>query len=168
MGLETSTLIALGGLVLSAAGTAYGVYSSEKQAAEAEDIAEDNARRQSAEAEEMAQRAENEAAREESLSRARAAASGATGESMDLYQEDLAKTNQREIDWIRRSGASRADAIKQEGYAQASGYRSAGIEQGIRGAGNVAAGALDWYNTYSPTWKKQPSFDASFEHKRWS
>ena len=162
--------IAIGGLILSAVGTGYGIYSSEQAAKEAEGIAEDNARREAMEAEEMAQRAEKEAAREESLSRARAAASGVGGESTDLYQEDLAKTNQREIDWIRRSGASRADITRREGQQTASSYRSAGISQGIKGIGSVAAGTMDWYNTYHSGVTKgdYPTFDASFEHKRWS
>lgn len=147
MGLEAGTIAAIG-LAVSAVGTGYSIYASEQAAKEAESIADDNAQREAMEAEEMAQRAEEAADRENSLARAKAAASGAGGESSDLYLEDLESTKQREIDWIRRSGASRSSLISSEGSAKSSGIRAEGVGDLISGLGGTATGGLDWYNTY--------------------
>ena len=151
------------GLLISAASAGYSIYSSEKAAKEAEDIADANAAREAAEAEEMAQRAEKEAAREESLARAKAFASGVGGESTDLYLKDLTTTNRREIDWIRKSGASKADITRSEGSAQASALRREGVAAGIDFAGQAGSAAANWYS--APSTKKVKSFDASYDHK---
>lgn len=137
------------GLLISAASAGYSIYSSEQAAKEAEDIADANARREAMEAEEMAQRQEKEAAREESLARARAAASGVGGESQDIYLEELSRTNQREIDWIRQSGRSRAAITRQSGASAASQARREGVSAGLAGLGQAASYGSDWYSAAS-------------------
>lgn len=157
-------IIAGVGLAISAVSAGYSIYQSEQAAQEAEDIADANARREAMEAEEMAQRAEKDAAREESLARARAFASGVGGESQEIYLDDLHASNKREIDWIRRSGASRADLTRKEGRVSASQHRRKGTAAAIGGFGSMVGQAADWHSVYKPS-KKYKSFDASADAK---
>lgn len=152
------------GVAVSAASAGYSIYQSKQAAEEAEDIADANAKREKMEAEEMAQRAEKDAAREESLARARAFASGVGGESQEMYLDDLYASNRREIDWIRRSGSSRADLIKKEGRVAGKQHRREAVASGIAGFGKATSAAGDWHSMYKPS-KKYKSFDASADAK---
>lgn len=154
-------IIAGVGLLVSAASTGYSIYSSDKAAEEAEDIADANARREAMEAEEMAQRAEKDAAREEALARARAAASGVEGESQDLYLKDLTQTNRRDIDWIRSSGASQAALTRREGRTAASTVRREGVAAGIAGLGQAANAAGSWYSARPASAPQKTSYQAT-------
>lgn len=132
--------------ISSILGTGYSIYSNIQAANEAEDIAEANADRIAAETEEQARRLEKEKARELAMGRARAYASGFTGEgSSQLVLEDLERTRTEEIEWLKRSGASRANIALMEGStAKKQGYAQA-IGQFAQGAQNTYA----WFEEYA-------------------
>ena len=141
------TELAVAGMVISLASGVFQFASAQKAANEQEDIADQNAKREKEEAEELAQRAEDTAAREESLARARAAASGVGGKSTNLYISDLTKRNQREIDWMRKSGKSKAKITQREGRAAASATRSQGAGSLFSSIGkSVDYGYSEWGN----------------------
>lgn len=106
-------------LVLSAASAGYSIYSSEQAAKEAERMGNKNATSIEAETEEAARRAAKDAERSEARARAAAATLGLEGESVDLYLKDLANTNKEQIDWLKKSGQSRADIAREGGQAAA-------------------------------------------------
>lgn len=126
-------------------GTAATVYSTAEAGDAAKKIAAMEADRRSQEAEETARRAGKEKARELALGRARAAASGVGGKSTDLYLEELERTRDSEIAWIRKAGASGAAIdLKRGESAKESAYWSAG-GQLASGIANTSA----WYSQYT-------------------
>lgn len=135
-----STGIALAGLVLTAATTAYGIYQQQEAQEESEAIADANAARIEAEAQETARRAEKTAQAERSTARARAAASGVVGLSTYLHLDEMEKEQNRQIDWIRKSGASQADITTREAKATRSTTRAAQAQTIMSGAKD----AYDW------------------------
>ena len=143
-------------IAVAVIGAAVSVYTGVKQreaAKEQEDIAKRNAEREQAEAEEMARRERKRADYEESLDRARAAASGIDvdkSKSNVIYMNERKKANRDQIDWIRKSGASRADIIKREGRLAADMTRIDSWKSFGQAAsyGAQAAGAsYDWYKS---------------------
>lgn len=129
-------------LVVTILGTAYSVVKQEQAADEAEDIAQANARREQLEAEEEAQRLADRTARESSLIKAIAAASGAEGGSKEAYLREFEDQRSREINWIRKSGASRASITRAEGgVAKTTAYAQMGSTL-IQGSSQ----ALQWYD----------------------
>jgi len=127
--------------VISAAGTAYGIYSQqeaaqaqERAAADADRLAMQNAEFIEMEGERAIQ-LETEAQREtESTARARAAASGVGGESQDLYMTDLERKHTDALDWMRKSTETQAKITR---YGGQMAYRS-----GMAGAQQTQAGAV--------------------------
>lgn len=138
--------LAVAGMVISLASGLYQYKSAQDAADAQEDIADQNAKREQREAEEMASRAESEAAREQSLARARAAASGVGGESTDLYISDLTRRRNREIDWMRESGKSRAKITRREGRHEARATRAQGVGAMFSALGGAAqqGSDVDW------------------------
>ena len=113
-------------------------YSSMQQAEAAEEgerIAEKNAQRAELETEEQARRLKAQQEKNQSLARARAAASGAGGESIDTYLEDMEDEDYRQLDWLRRSGYNRSQIMRDEGRM----YGRAGRARAT--AGMFSAGA---------------------------
>ena len=132
-------------LIATVAATAFSAYQQYEGAKDAEQLAKEQADRQKAEAEEMARRAEKDASRQESLARARAAASGiGAGGSTALYMSELEKTQREEIDWIRRAGASQARLTRKEGRWA---YRR-GMAGAVSTAASGVTGGYDWYQKY--------------------
>ena len=130
--------------IVGLAASAYSAYQQADAADEAKEIAEMNADRERAESAEEARRAQKQADRTNSLARARAAASGIAGESSDMYLAALEDEQQREVDWIRTSGSSRAKIIEKEG-------RRAHKIGNAEAWSTMASGVQDsysWYQTY--------------------
>ena len=139
-------------IIIAVIGAAMSVYQGvqqSKQADEARDIAEQNAKREQAEAEEMARRKKKEATREESLTRARAEASGVGGKSVEDYLATQHKTNAEEIAWIKKAGASQAAITRSEGkLAQQRGKTEAMASYG-KAASYAAEGGSAGYKWYT-------------------
>ena len=98
------------------AGTA--AYSAKQQfdaADDAEKIAKKNAELSELETEEEARRLERSQERVSDLAKAKAAASGVGGETVDLYLADIEDTQAEELNWLKRTGARRADILRDEG-----------------------------------------------------
>lgn len=105
----TATITAVTGLI-----SAYETYQAGE---EAKDIAEANAALIRMETEEQARVLAEENARLEAKARARAAASGLSGASTELYLSALAESGRQDIDWLRQVGASKESAAMSEGRA---------------------------------------------------
>jgi len=131
--------------VVGLMGTAFSTLQQIEAAKDAERIADRNAERAEKEAEERARRLAKEKARELSMGRARAAASGfRMGDSSQIYLDELERTRDEEIRWVREAGASQADILREEGdYARTQGFGSA---FGTLASG--AANAYSWYDSY--------------------
>lgn len=100
------------------AGTAvYSAYSQAQAAEDAKRIGEQNAALARAETEEEARRLEKQQERSTGLARARAFASGVdpNSASINLFLEDMEQTQEEELDWLKRSGYSRADILEEQG-----------------------------------------------------
>lgn len=64
----------------------------------------------------------------QSMTRAIMGASGTTGAgSQTVYLKDMQAEQQRELQWIRKVGASNADALRRQGNALASQYKMQGL-----------------------------------------
>jgi len=142
-------------VAISAAGTAYSIYSgmeakdaADRQAAEQERLARENAAAIEAETAENARRLSMQQAEREGMAMAKAAASGVkTSGSTGDYLSDMSTEHKRELDWLKKSGASQAGIAKQSGYTQAQGTRNAGqqaLNQGIAGGIKTAGSTMGW------------------------
>lgn len=69
-------------------------------------------------------RSEQELSRVSSLTQAKAAASGASGVSSELYMAALEESGRKEIDWLETSSAARIEALHWEGYSTYKGISS--------------------------------------------
>lgn len=136
-------------LVLSAASAGYSIYNSERAAKEAERMGEKNARAIEAETEEAARRAAKDAKRSEARARAAAATLGLGGESVDLYLKDLANTNKEQVDWMKKSGKSRADIAREGGQAAAT-------EAHMTSANTLFSGTNSMFSTWYTAYGSKP------------
>jgi hypothetical protein len=142
--------------ISSAAGAAYSIKAgmdakdaASKAAAEQERLAHQNAANIEAETMEEHRRSTKEAESAEATARARAAATGVDTDeesSMSLVLNERQAEAKRQLDWIKRSGKSRADLARRSGMSQATSTRNAGnaaawegVAGGIRGVGNTAS-----------------------------
>ncbi len=84
---------------------------------DAREISEREAELARAETEEEARRLEKAQERQESLAKARAAASGVRSDtgSVALFLKELGDENTRQLDWLRRTGLRRAKLIEEGG-----------------------------------------------------
>ena len=135
MGPEVAAGVAAISTLLSAGAGMYAASQKYEAADQAEEIAELNARNAEMEAEESARRLEKQQASNQSLARARAAASGAGGESVANYLEDMEREDENQLDWIRRAGSSQAGILRRQGAHAATAAR------GEATAGMITAGA---------------------------
>ena len=132
-----SAITAVTGLV-----SAYQAYEAGE---DAKDIAAANAALIRAETEEQARIMAEENARMESRARARAAASGLSGASTELYLSALIESGRQDIDWLRQVGASKESTALSEGrmaYHQARAAMWGNIGSSIASAASV-------YRTFS-------------------
>lgn len=86
-----------------------------KAGEQAKDIGRANAAAIAAETEERVRVVQEENRRRESAARARAAASGLSGASSEIYINALMETGRQDIDWLRKAGESRESAALSEG-----------------------------------------------------
>ena len=137
---------------ISAAVGAFASYSSyrqQKKAASAQEaIAEQNAALKEAETHEEATRLRENQRRALAEARAAGAATGIVGGTQDIYTSDIAKTQQRELAWLQKAGASQANIIKAEGQLQADITRASaqGALFDAVGYGLQAAGSLSGFS----------------------
>lgn len=114
-------------VALTAAGT-YQSFKSQSEAAAAQKdaaresarLAEINARNQERETQVEVANLSEAQAKAEAMNRAKAAASGvavAPGGSYALTLAEQKKYNTRELEWLKESGASRANIIRQQGQS---------------------------------------------------
>lgn len=109
-------------VVAAVVGAGAAAYSAKKQKDAAAQAA-DNAKK---EAEELARKTQIQQKQTESLARAKAAASGAQGGSVDAYLSDMEAQHKKELQWIAKAGSSQASALTTGGSAAAAGsYGSA-------------------------------------------
>lgn len=104
-----------------------GAEAQKKAAREAERLGKLEEERAKAETAESVSRAQKAQEQLQSMTRARIAASGvsATG-SMSAYLDEMMKTHKGELDWMKKAGATRADAASMEGrYAAQTGRAAA-------------------------------------------
>jgi len=113
------TTILVGALLL---GETAGFIQSYKTAKATKKAAAHATAAQAASNAENEKRMAEEQMRKESLARARAAASGLTGASVDVYLGALEQSNQEELDWLKQVGQTKVQATQMEGdlaYSQA-------------------------------------------------
>lgn len=136
----------MGGPVIPIISAVLGAASSYRQyesGKEAEKMAKENAKRARAETAEEVRRQQAANAQMEGLAKARAAAGGAklTG-TVSSYLDRLKEENLKDIDWMRRSGASRAGLEQRKGKVAKS--------QATAGAvGSLAGSASSFYSAGS-------------------
>ena len=116
-----------------------------KGAVDAKKAGKENAARAKAEAEEQARRTRIEQQKTEALARARAAASGSQGGSVDAYLAGLQDEHQKGLQWISKAGGMQASAAKTAGKNAASAQW--GNAAGYLGtAATTAASQKSWWS----------------------
>lgn len=96
--------------------TALSAIKQYRSGQKAQSAAEENARRIKSETEEQARRAKKGQEAKMGEARARARASGtAGGGSQELYMGEMESEFGRELDWLRASGAGRAESARRGG-----------------------------------------------------
>ena len=119
---------------------------------EARALSERNAALIEAESREEGRRLKFQAEKEQSLARARAAASGITmAGSPGLYVSEMENVMQDELDWLRKSSESRQDITRRTGEYQrdiaqtrAEGARIGGVQSLLGGAYGVGE-SYNWW-----------------------
>lgn len=133
MGPEVAAAITAVSALVSAGAGFYAAHQQSEAADEAGEIAERNAERAEAEAEESARRLQRQQDANQSLARARSAASGVVGGSIDDYLSGMEAEDARQLDWMRKSGKSQSDIIRAEG--------DLAVDRGKSAAWSTAIGA---------------------------
>jgi hypothetical protein len=139
-------------LLAASAAISYKSYSDQKKAAKnAEKIGMMNAAATEAEAAEQARRLKENQMRVLAETSALSAASGVAGGSQDIYLSDMAESQMSELNWVKKSGASRAEIErlsgqyqKKQGEAAALGTLSTAVQK----TGSAYSAGADWYNTH--------------------
>lgn len=125
----------------------YAAYTAKEQKKDQEEIDRINEANLKAETVEASRRVEASNRRTAGLLRASEAASGfAAGGSTSAYVGGIIKEQQRELDWMKTSGASRLDIMRSESSARLrlmKAERTAGIFKGASGV--YSAGATEGY-----------------------
>lgn len=155
--------IAIVGSILSFVGGMQQASQQKKaaaqQAAAAEEsrrIGDRNAARIEAETKEKARRESLAAKERQGLTRARQAASGgAASGSNVVYLDEMIETDEKNIDWLRKSGASQADIARREGnynylsgMASSTSTRAAATGSKFGAFGSLLGGAQSGYELY--------------------
>ena len=107
------------------AGMSFMSYQKQKKAANtAEEIGRQNAAHTEAETQEEATRLRDNQRRVLAETRALASTSGVSGGTQDIYSQDMATKQTRELKWLQKSGKSRADIERLQGAYTAQGARA--------------------------------------------
>lgn len=131
--------------VISVVASVVGAGIAVKGAMDAKKAGKENAARAKAEAEEQARRTRIEQQKTEALARARAAAGGSQGGSVDAYLSGLQSEHQKELQWIAKAGGMRESAEKTAGKNAAAAQW--GNAFGYLGqAGATAASQKSWWS----------------------
>lgn len=142
---QAAPIIAAVAAVGTLGATGYSLYLQNEAAKEAQEIAKMNARRIEEETEEQVRRVEEMAERKSDLIKALAGASGAYGASKIGYLEAFEESKEREIAWLEKSGASRADIARRGGDYSSTMARANMVTTGMQGLGQSA----NWYMTWA-------------------
>lgn len=131
-------VIQIGAAIIGAAAAAKGAIDAKKAGKE-------NAARVKAESEEQVRRTRIEQQKTEALARARAAASGAQGGSVDVYMAGLQSEHQKELQWLGKSASMNASSAIQQGNT---GFASGlGTAAGYAGTAlSTAAAQKSWWS----------------------
>lgn len=90
---------------------------------------------------EEARRMQRESQQTQALTRAIMGASGTTGEgSQDFYLKDMQAEQTRQLQWLRKVGASNAESIRRQGNALAQQYTAQGVNQLFQAGFNAFGG----------------------------
>ena len=155
---EIAAIAGIVSIAATAASTAYSFISAQKVASQqkeaakaAREIGNFNAANVRAETEEMARRQQLQNERLEATATARAAATGfKSGQgSLATYIQDLQQENTAELDWLIKSGMSRASLEEKKGeysyltgLANANATSASGWSGLISGIGGVSSGLI--------------------------
>ncbi len=131
--------------VISVVGSIIGAGSAVMGAMDAKKAGKENAARAKAEAEEQARRTRIDQQKTEALARARAAASGSQGGSVDAYLTGLQDEHQKELQWIGKAGGMQASAANTAGKNAASAQWGNALSY-LGQAGSTAASQKSWWN----------------------
>jgi len=130
----------LGGLAIGS--SLFGAWSQKKAAdrgaRQQEELGRLNASYILAETEEDLRRQRDTFTRVENLAFTMTAASGLGGQTRRMYQDVLAAKHQAELDWMEKSGRSRAAIARRSGQYQSDALRSQGQAAMWQGLGNAA------------------------------
>lgn len=130
--------------VISVVASVVGAGAAVKGAMDANKAGKENAARAKAEAEEQARRTRIDQQKTEALARARAAASGSQGGSVDAYLAGLQDEHMKELQWIGKAGSMQESSAKTAGKSAASAQW--GNAFGYLGqAGATAASQKSWW-----------------------
>jgi len=135
-------------MVISLAATAYGAYQQNAMAQEAKKMANRNADIEAKRVEETVRRARDTEERKLEGAKARAAATGVKAEGTpEYYLEELERVGEEEIQWLKREGAWRVEALRAQGkYAAMQGEANmwGGVASGASQLGSSAT-SYDYY-----------------------
>lgn len=159
----------------AAASAAYSSYESHEAKKDAREAAKEalalselNASAAEQENQEAMRREERQQESDESLARAKAAASGVDIDdgSVGGYLQDMKAENELQLDWMKRSGLMNVDIIRRggmaaynQGKATAKAHQRRALGSIIEGVGDVASGAARSFT--SPTTSKVTTTTAS-------
>ena len=128
------------------------IKDAEKKAEkEARRIADANADRMEAETAEEVRRVGNERERAAGRLRAKLASSGVRGASPQSYIDAFLSERDREIDWIRTSGQSRADLTRSNVNVSKSNPQGGSLTQLFSSGANAFSSGYSWYDRYIKT-----------------
>lgn len=131
--------------VIQVAAAVIGAGAAIKGAVDAKKAGKENAARIKAETEEQARRTRIEQQKTEALARARAAASGAQGGSVDVFLAGMQDQHAKELQWLgKASGMNQSSAIKQGQAGFASNMGTA--VQYAGSAAQTAASQKSWWS----------------------
>lgn len=94
------------GAVIGVIGSVIGAVGKIKEASEAKKQAARNAEMEAENTARQLELTAQEQAYQQSMARARAAASGVGGETTDIYMEAMERAGAKELDWISKVGAA--------------------------------------------------------------
>ncbi len=130
------------GMLIGGAGQLFSAYQKNKAAGQTKKIAKMNADLVRAESAEEERRLRKEIQKTEGMTKAMSAASGVqmTG-SRDLAVSDMERENIAQLNWLKKSGESRAKSVLAGGDIQASQLKSSAFSSAVSGLTSIGKGA---------------------------
>ena len=124
--------------------------AQEQGARDAQRLAEMNAMAQERESAQAADNLAKSQGQEEARNRAKASASGVSGDgSFQTFMDDQMNTNAQQLAWLKNSGASQADIIREQGQSAYNVGMSNAKTTKIGIGNTVVGGVSDVYGTAS-------------------